>query len=244
MSNPPKDKSVVLGVGPEKGLGAALCHRFAMEGLHVFVGGRSVDKIGTVVETIQSNGGTATPVVCDATNEAEVIELFKTVRNTGTGQLKLSVFNVGNNMPGLIKDMEAQYFEQAWRTACFAGFLFGREAAKAMLTQGGTLLFTGASASLRGKASFGAFNSAKSALRTFSQALAKEHATDGVHVGHVIIDGGIAGEKTFSKRPEMASNLDKLVSLEGLADAYWFLHQQQPQSWTFELDLRTSQESW
>ncbi|MBX2868125.1 MAG: SDR family NAD(P)-dependent oxidoreductase [Acidiferrobacterales bacterium] len=244
MNTESKEKAIVLGVGPEKGLGAALCHRFADEGLHVFVAGRTAEKIDQIVRSIDSNGGSATPIVCDGTSESDVKRLFSKVHESEGGELQLAVFNVGNNMPGPIRSMTAEYFEQAWRTVCFSGFLFGREVVNAMQGAGGTLLFTGASASLRGKANFGAFNSAKSALRSYAQALAKEHAPDGIHIGHVIVDGGIAGEKAFTKFPEMAQQPEKLVSLEGLADAYWFLHQQQRQSWTFELDLRTSLESW
>jgi len=244
MNQEIKKKSVVLGVGPEKGLGAALCRRFAKEGHHVFVAGRTFSKLELVCQTIRTDGGEATPVVCDGTIESDVIALFKTTEDTGSGSIDLAVFNVGNNMPGQIHNMDADYFEQAWRVVCFSGFLFGREAARSLLPKGGTVLFTGASASLRGKANFGAFNSAKSALRTFAQALAKEHAAAGLHVGHVVIDGGIAGEKAFNKNPKLVDNFDQLISLDGLTDAYWYLYQQEKQAWTFELDLRTSIESW
>ncbi len=244
MNQDVNKKSVVLGVGAEKGLGAALCRRFAKEGHHVFVAGRTASKLELVCKTIRSDGGEATPVVCDGTVEADVIALFKTAEDTGSGPIDLAVFNVGNNMPGLINEMEADYFEQAWRVVCFSGFLFGREAARSLLPEGGTVLFTGASASLRGKANFGAFNSAKSGLRTFAQALAKEHAAAGLHVGHVIIDGGIAGEKAFNRNPKLLDHQDQLISLDGLTDAYWYLYQQEKQAWTFELDIRTSLESW
>lgn len=146
--------------------------------------------------------------------------------------------------------MDAGYFKKAWETLCFGGFLVSREASRMMLPAGGTLIFTGASASLRGKAGFAAFNSGKAALRTMAQALAKEYAVEGLHVAHIIIDGGIAGEKQLSRlssKDAQAANsehLDKLISLEGLADAYWYLYCQKQQAWTFELDLRTSLENW
>ena len=244
MNQDAKKKALVLGVGAEKGLGAALCFRFAKEGHHVFVAGRTLSKLELVCETVRSNGGEATPVVCDGTIEADVVALFKTAKDNGAGSIDLAVFNVGNNMPGRISEMEADYFEQAWRLVCFSGFLFGKEAARSLLPRGGVVLFTGASASLRGKASFGAFNSAKSALRTFAQALAKEHASEGLHVGHVIVDGGIAGEKAFNRNPKLLDHQDQLISLEGLTDAYWYLYQQDKQAWTFEMDIRTSQENW
>jgi NAD(P)-dependent dehydrogenase (short-subunit alcohol dehydrogenase family) len=142
--------------------------------------------------------------------------------------------------------MEASYFEHAWRVCCFGGFLFGREAARRMLPRGGTLLFTGASASLRGRAGFAAFNSAKAGLRNLAQAMAKELGPKGLHVGHVVVDGGIDGDKLRKGRPEMVQRFgeDRLIDLEGLADAYWYLHQQPPRAWTFELDLRSKVEPW
>jgi len=237
-------RALVLGVGPEHGLGGALCKRFAAEDYHVFVSGRTPEKLEAVVDVIQSGGGSATPVVCDATSEESVRALFDAAQSNDGGQFDLAVYNVGNNMPGKISEMEAAYFEQAWRICCFGGFLFGREAARRMLPGSGTLIFTGASASLRGKAGFGAFNSAKSALRTFAQALAKEYGPEGLHVGHVVIDGGIAGEKILTRVPNLAGKEEKLISLDGLADAYWSLHRQPRQAWTFELDVRTSMESW
>lgn len=244
MTNNAQAKALVIGVGPEEGLGGALCHRFAKEGLHVFIAGRSREKIGQVEKSINEAGSSATAVVCDATSEEAVTELFNTVQGEGDAPLELAVFNVGNNRPGLIKDMDASYFEEAWRSVCFSGFLFGRAASNAMQATGGTLLFTGASASLRGKANFGAFNAAKAALRAFTQALAKEQAEYGLHVAHVIVDGRIAGQKAFDKSPELLNQQEKLISLEGLTDAYWFLHQQEQQAWTFEMDLRTSREAW
>lgn len=248
-NNPVKNnlaKAVVLGVGAERGLGGALCKRFASEGHHVFVAGRTLSKLENIVGRIEDQGGRATAVVCDATDEKNVIDLFNKVESEGSGALDLAVYNVGNSMPGKILDMDTAYFENAWRILCMGGFLFGREVAKRILPGSGTLIFTGASASLRGKSGFGAFNSGKAALRTFAQALAKEHGADGLHVGHVIIDGGIAGDKWFSRldgEPD-DEQMKKFISLEGLTDAYWQLYEQKPQAWTFELDLRTALESW
>ena len=245
-----KLKALVIGVGAELGLGAALCKRFADQGHQVFVAGRTQSKLDDIVESIHASAGSACALRCDATDEASVIELFAQVERQGTGKLDLVVFNVGNSTPGKIREMDAGYFKKAWETLCFGGFLVAREATRRMLPAGGTLIFTGASASLRGKAGFGAFNSGKAALRTMAQALAKEYAGEGLHVAHVIIDGGIAGEKQFSRFTQgdgdsaNSDQLDKLISLEGLADAYWYLHTQKKQAWTFELDLRTSLENW
>ena len=141
--------------------------------------------------------------------------------------------------------MTAEYFEQSWRVVCFGGFLFGREAVRRMVPKGaGTLLFTGASASLRGRSGYGAFNSSKAGLRTLAQAMAKEYAADGIHVGHVVVDGAIGGEKIKTRFPEAASREERLISIEGIVDGFVFLHQQPPRAWSFELDVRTMHEKW
>ena len=240
--NDSKNVAVVIGVGPEDGLGGALCKRFAKRGLHVFVAGRTQAKLDALVEVIARSGGQATPMVCDATSEEAVGALFDAA--CSVGELRLAIYNAGNNFPGAIRDMEAGYFEKTWRVGCFGGFLFGREAVRRMAA--GSVLFTGASASLRGRANFGAFNSAKGALRNFAQALAKEVAADGIHVGHVVVDGAIGGEKIKKGLPQVAERLGDggMVGLEGIVDAFEFLHDQPPNAWTFEVDLRTSVERW
>ena len=237
-------KAVVAGVGPGRGLGGALCARFAREGHHVFVAGRTREKLEAVVAGIESAGGRATAVPCDVTREDSVLNLFDSVENTGNGKLDLAVYNVGNSTPGRIRDMEADYFEQSWKTLCYGGFLFGREVVRRMSP--GTLIYTGASASLRGKAGYGAFNSGKAALRTFAQALAKENGPAGLHVAHVVIDGGIAGDKWFGRldRPPDEETRKKFISLDGLTEAYWNIYRQSPQAWSFEVDIRTALETW
>lgn len=241
-----KPKAIVLGVGPERGLGGALCKRFANEGHHVFVGGRSIDKLENIVRIIESQSGSATAVACDATREEDVKSLFETAKTTGDGDLNLAVYNVGNSTPGNIREMDAAFFEKTWRILCFGGFLFGKECTRYLLPKGGTLVFTGASASLRGKSGFGAFNSGKAALRTLAQAMAKEYGAEGLHVGHVIIDGGIAGDKWFSRIGAEPSKdeMERFISLDALTDAYWTLHQQKRDGWSFEIDLRTAIENW
>ena len=143
--------------------------------------------------------------------------------------------------------MDADFFANSWRV-CFGGFLFGREAVRQFIAgqHGGTLLFTGASASLRGRANFGAFNSSKGALRNLAQAMAKEYAQDGVHVGHVVVDGPIAGEKIKRGLPEYAERLgeDGMINIGGIVDGFAYMYRQPPQAWTFELDVRTSKEKW
>ena len=236
--------AIVMGVGPEQGLGAQLCRRFAGLGLHVFVAGRTRTKLDKVVSLIEADGNRASAYVVDTTNEAEVISLFDEV--SPAGPLSVGIYNAGNNTPGRIIDMQAAYFENSWKIGCFGGFLFAREALKKMRGSGGTLLFTGASASLRGRPGFGAFNSSKAALRTLAQALAKEYGPENIHVGHVIVDGAINGEKIKTRWPEYAEKLgdEGMISIDGIVDAYEFLYKQPVTAWTFEVDLRTSIESW
>jgi len=235
--------AIVLGVGPERGLGGQLCLRLAREGLHVLVAGRTQASLDALVETIHSAGGSAEPVVADATRESEVAALFERAGE----DLDLAIYNAGNNTPGRIADMSADYFEKAWRVGCFGGFLFGREALRRMLPRDrGTILFTGASASLRGRASFGAFNSSKGALRNLAQAMAKEAGPEGVHVGHVVVDGAIGGDKIRKGLPQYAEKLGErgMIEIEGIVDAFVFLYRQPPRAWSFELDVRTSVEGW
>jgi NAD(P)-dependent dehydrogenase (short-subunit alcohol dehydrogenase family) len=243
LANP--KKALVIGVGAEKGLGASVSARFAREGFHVFVAGRTAQSLELVVKQIQRNGGTAIAIVADATKESDVLSLYDQVC-AADGTLDVAVYNVGNNTPGAVTEMEADYFEQAWRVGCFGGFLFGREAARRMLPKGGTLIFTGASASMRGRAGCAAFNSAKAALRNMAQAMAKEVGPKGLHVAHVVVDGGIDGDRLRTRRPEIVKQMgeERLIDLSGLADAYWFLHQQQPRAWSFELDMRSKIEPW
>ena len=236
--------AIVLGVGPKNGLGAALCRRMSQEGLHVLVSGRTESSLSAVVEEVQSLGGDASLWVADATSEQDIERLFEEARSLGA--ISVAIYNAGNNFPGTIIDMDADYFESTWRVCCFGGFLFGREAVRSMTASGGTLIFTGASASLRGRANFGAFNSAKGALRNLAQAMAKEYAEQGIHVGHVVIDGPINGDKITAGFPAYAERLGEggMINLEQIAESFAYLYRQPPTAWTFELDLRTSQERW
>ena len=250
-------KTVVIGVGPEDGLGAQLCARFLRRGHHVFMAGRTAATLEALARTF---GGKATAVATDATDERQVTALFDAV-DAADGELKLAIYNVGNNRPGPIADMESRYFERSLDVGVYGAFLFGREAVRRLRepsagvregatprrnSGGGTLIFTGASASLRGRANYGAFNASKGAQRALAQAMAKEYATDGVHVGHVVIDGPIGGEKIKKGLPEYAERLGEagMISIQGIVDAYEFLYDQPSNAWTFELDVRTSLEKW
>ena len=165
--------AVVVGVGAEAGLGAALAKRFAREGLHALIAGRTSDKLERVASAIARAGGRATPVVTDTTVEADVVRLFD--RAAAAGPIDLVVFNAGNNRLANFLDMEAALFADVWRVACFGGFLVGREAARRMVPQGrGTIVFTGATGSIRSRPPFIAFAAAKAGLRAVAQGMARE----------------------------------------------------------------------
>ena len=237
-------KALVIGVGPLNGLGGQLCKKIAQNNFEVFVAGRTRDTINKVVDSIIQDGNKAKPIVVDSIDENQVKSMMDEV---GSG-LDFAIYNVGNNTPGKIIDMDPSYFRDSWESCCFGGFLFAKEVINVFLNEGtpGTLLFTGASASLRGKANFGAFNSAKGALRNLAQALAKEYAENLIHVGHVIIDGGLAGEKIQQRVSDFDQRVKdgRLMDIDSVTDAYMFLYNQNKNAWTFELDIRTSKEKW
>jgi NAD(P)-dependent dehydrogenase (short-subunit alcohol dehydrogenase family) len=202
--------------------------------------------VEALVRTIRNAGGRVTGVPTDTTSEKDVLALFDRVRAEGEGRLDLVVYNAGNAAMGPIHDMEASFFEEVWRVGCFGGFLVGREAVRRMLPDGrGTVIFTGATASVRGRPNTTAFAAAKAGLRSLAQSMARGYGPQGIHVAHVVIDGGIAGEKIIKGIPQFAEAMgeDGLISLSGLADAYWFLYNQPKTAWTHELDLRTYKES-
>ena len=238
--------AVVVGVGPVEGLGGALCLRFAAEGLHVFAAGRSPENLARVVEAIEKAGGAATALPTDTTEASDVARLFAAVDRV-PGGLRLVVYNAGNAAFGDVLEMDPKQFEAVWRVGCFGGFLVAREAGRRMLAAGaGSLLFTGATASLKARPPFAAFASSKFALRGLAQALARDWGPKGVHVAHVVIDGAIAGEKIKRGLPAVAQRLGEegMVGLAGLAEVYWALHAQPRTAWSHELDVRTSKETW
>jgi len=233
----------IAGVGAVAGLGAALARRFAREGYRVAVSGRSAHKLQAVVDEIQAAGGQAVAIVADSGIESEVIAASQQVSQLGT--LKVAIFNVGNAVSSPALELSAQLFEQTWRASTLGGFLFAREATRVLLDNaGGSLLFTGATASLRGKPPFTAFAAAKAGLRSLSQSFAREFGPQNVHVAHVIIDGVIDGEKVRSRAPDYLAQRgeDGALKLEDIADAYWYLHTQPRSAWTQELDLRPFKE--
>lgn len=240
--------AIVVGVGAEQGLGAALCRKFAAEGYHVLVAGRTKAKLDAVVATIAAAGGRAVAVPTDTTSEADVIRLFDQGMAPGDGAepADLIVYNAGNNQRQDFREMTAESFEALWRVGCFGGFLIGREAARRLVPLGrGTVLFTGASASLRGKPGYAQFSAAKAGLRMIAQSMAREYGPLGIHVAHIVVDGGIDGERVRSRFPKMADQrgVDGMLGLDAIAETYWHLHRQHRSAWAQEIDLRPYKES-
>ena len=236
--------AVVIGVGAGEGLGGALCRRFASEGLHVFLAGRTKDKLEARAREL-GGAETATPVVADATQESDVVRLFDRVEERG-GAPEIVVYNAGNNRFRPLLEMDTAFFEGLWRLCCFGGFLVGREAARRMLPAGGgTLIFTGATASIRARPPFTAFATAKAALRALAHGMAREFGPQGLHVGHVVIDGGIDGDALNQRFPQFKEQrgADGMLAPDAIADAYWALHAQKPSAWTLELDVRPYKET-
>ena len=237
---------VVLVVGAGDAIGSAIATRFAQEGYTVCMARRNGDRLAPLVDELNQQGLTAYAFTCDARKEDELIGLFEHVESS-IGALEVVVFNIGANVPMKIVDTDSRKFFKIWEMACFSGFLTGREAAQRMLTRGrGTIIFTGATASLRGAAGFGAFASAKAGLRAMAQSLAKEMGPQNIHVAHVVIDAPVDTAWIMENVPE-ASELkgnDGLVVPAHLAENYLMLHNQPRDAWTFELDIRPWSESW
>lgn len=242
----------IAGVGASAGLGAAVARRCARAGLTVALSGRTLDRIEAIAAEIRAAGGRAHALPGDVSDAAEAHRIAADV--VTLGPLRAAVFNAGNAVRGAALDLDAVQFEQAWRGGAFAGFLFAREAVQALLLNGhdpnaphgrGSLVFTGATASLRGGAKFAAFASSKAALRSLAQSLAREHGPQGIHVAHVVIDGGIDGERLRSAAPQRVAQAgdDGLLAPEAIAETYWQLHRQHRSAWTFELDLRPFKET-
>lgn len=242
-----RPSAIVVGVGAEQGIGAAACRRFAAEGYHVFVAGRTPAKIEQVVANIRQAGNSAEAVTTDVTVEADVVALFDRAMADSTDHAPADVVvsNTGNNAIIDFRELTADQFEDFWRVGCFGGFLVGREAARRLVPLGrGTVIFTGASGSLRGKPGFAHFAAAKAGLRMLSQSMAREYGPQGIHVAHVLIDGGVDGERVRKFVPALAEakGEDGLLDVDAIADTYWHLHCQHPSAWTQEIDLRPFKE--
>jgi len=231
--------ALIVGVGASRGLGAAVARRFAKEGLHVVIAGRTAEKLDHVVSEIRAAGGSAQAVVGDGANESDAARFVASAE--AHGPLELVLHNAGTNRRDAFLDLATRDFEALWREHCLGGFLTGRESARLMVPRGrGTILFTGASGSLRGRALFAAFAAAKAGLRATAQSMARELGPKGIHVAHIVIDGGIEGDRLLSAFPgrQNEKGPDGLLSIDAIAETYWQVHLQQRSAWTHELELR------
>jgi NAD(P)-dependent dehydrogenase (short-subunit alcohol dehydrogenase family) len=238
-------KPTCLVVGAGDHLGTAIARRFAREGFHIVATRRRGD-LTPLVRAVEADGGTVTGIHSDAREEDQVKELVSTIERD-MGALGVAVFNVGGNVRFPVTETTSRVYRKVWEMCAFAGFLVGREAAGPMLARGqGTILFTGATASLRGAAGYSAFAGGKHALRALAQSMARELGPKGIHVGHVVIDGPIENEATRELFPDSFANrpADGILQPDDIAEIYWHLHSQPRSAWTFEADVRTYAESW
>ncbi len=257
-ANPsPPSKGVCLVIGAGDATGGAVARRFAREGYIACVTRRSLDKLQALKAQIETDGGTCHAFGSDARVEEEVIALVEKIE-TEIAPIQVMVFNIGANSPNSILTETARRYTKMWEMACLAGFLTGREVAKRMVARAdvppastadtsktgvqhkGTIIFTGATASLRGSAGFAGFSGGKMALRALAQSMARELGSMGVHVAHPIIDGAIDTEFIRTQFPQRYAMKDQdgIVNPDHIADAYWMLHNQPRDAWTHELDLR------
>ncbi|TWC41456.1 NADP-dependent 3-hydroxy acid dehydrogenase YdfG [Pseudomonas sp. SJZ079] len=233
-------RKAILVMGAGDATGGAIAKRFAREGYVACVARRHADKLQPLVDAIEAEGGTARAFGCDARIEAEVLELFATIEQE-VGPLEAVVFNIGANVQFAITDTTERVYRKVWEMAALAGFLTGREAARVMQARArGTIIFTGATASLRGRANFSAFASAKFALRALAQSMARELGPQGIHVAHPIIDGAIDTAFIRETFPELyqRKEQDGILNPEHIAETYWQIHGQPRDCWVHELDLR------
>jgi len=233
-------KGVALVIGAGDATGGAIARRFAREGYTACVTRRSLDKLQPLLAQIRAEGGTAQGFASDARKEEEVIALIGQIESS-IAPIEVLVFNIGANAPSSILEETARKYFKIWEMACLGGFLNGREVARRMVQRGrGTIIFTGATASLRGSANFAAFSGAKMALRALAQSMARELGPRGLHVAHVVIDGAIDTAFIRDNFPERYALKEQqgIVNPEHIADTYWMLHQQPRDAWTHELDLR------
>jgi NAD(P)-dependent dehydrogenase (short-subunit alcohol dehydrogenase family) len=235
---------LVLGAGP--GLGGAVARRFAREGYTACVVRRKQAELSALVEEIERAGGRALAFGTDARDDQQIEALFAAIESD-VGPIEVAVHNIGANVASPIRDMTTRLYFKVWHMACFSGFLMGREAARFMVPRGrGTILFTGATAALRGRSGMAAFAGAKFALRALAQSMARELGPEGIHVGHVVVDGPIDMPWIRENFPQIVEQRGEqgLLSPDAIAESYWTLHAQPRSAWTHELDLRPHVEPW
>ncbi|MGZ6020536.1 MAG: SDR family oxidoreductase [Phenylobacterium sp.] len=239
------DKSIIV-IGAGDALGGAIARRFAREGYAAVIVRRHADQLEPLAAAIRDAGGEAHPFGVDARQEDQMVALFERVE-AEIAPVEVCVFNIGANVRFPIAETTSRVFQKVWEMACFSGFLAGRESAKVMTPRGrGTVIFTGATASVRGREGFAAFAAAKHGLRAVAQSMARELGPKGVHVAHTIIDGAIDTAWIAENFPARYALKDEggILNPEHIADAYWALHVQPRDAWTHELDLRPWMETW
>ncbi len=230
--------AVVLGVGP--GLGSAVARRFAREGYAVGLMARSEESVSGIRREIE-DGGTAVPVPADATDPASVEAAFEKVR-AELGDPEIFVYNAGAFQMGSILEVSPEQFDFCFKANCAGAFYAAQQVLPAMVEAGrGTVVLTGATASMRGSARFAALATGKFGLRALSQSMAREFGPQGIHVAHVIVDGQINTPRVREMSPDREEHT--MLSPDAIAETYWQLHSQDPTAWTLELDLRPSVES-
>lgn len=240
------DKKAILVVGAGDATGGAIAQRFAREGYIACMTRRNADKLQPLVDTIRASGGQAHGFGSDARKEEEMVALVQKIE-AEIAPIEVAVFNIGANVRFGITETTARVYFKVWEMACFAGFLMGREAAKVMLPRGrGTILFTGATASLRGREGFAAFAGAKHGLRALAQSMARELWPQGIHVAHPVIDGAIDTEFIRTNFPERYATKAQggILDPDHIAEAYWQIHMQPRDAWTHETELRPWMEAW
>lgn len=240
------EKKVVLVIGAGDATGGAIARRFAREGYVACVTRRSADKLQPLVDGIRQAGGEAHGFASDARKEEDVVALIEQIEND-IGPIEAFVFNIGANVPCSILEETARKYFKIWEMACFSGFLNAREVAIRMASRNrGTILFTGATAGLRGASHFAAFAGAKHGIRALAQSMARELGPMNIHVAHVVVDGAIDTDFIRTQFPERYAlkSEDGILDPEHIAENYWYLHRQPRDAWTFELDLRPWNERW
>jgi len=239
-------KPAALIIGAGDALGGAIARRFAREGLVACVVRRSAEKLAPLVDSIRAEGGEAIAYGVDARKEDAMVALVADIERD-VGPLEVAVFNIGANVNFPLIETTARVYFKVWEMAAFAGFLTGREAARHMLPRGrGSILFTGATASLRGRSGFSAFAGAKHALRALAQSMSRELGPQGLHIAHLVVDGAIDTAWIRENFPDRYAlkDQDGILNPEHIAENYWQLHCQPRDAWTHELDLRPWSESW
>lgn len=240
------EKKVALVIGAGEATGGAIARRFAREGFIVCATRRTKEKLAPLMAQIEADGGVAHAFGVDAREEDQMVEFVEMIERD-IGLIEVAVYNIGGNVRFGITETTSRVYFKVWQMSCFGGFLLGREAAKVMRPRGrGTILFTGATASVRGGSGYAAFASAKAALRALSQSMARELGPEGIHVAHAIIDGAIDTPWIRDNFPERYAlkEQDGILDPDAIAENYWQLHMQPRSAWTHELDMRPWMESW